>query len=77
MFAAFRHHHSWRLSRPTAGIRRLSSVVHIPWPLGTLLAFSVVLRSHADQAGLRARIKGCVKERRRTFPLRVHQRLPG
>ena len=24
-----------------------------------------------------ARIKGCVKERRRTFPLRVHQRLPG
>ena len=25
----------------------------------------------------RARIKGCVKERRRTFPLRVHQRLPG
>ena len=53
MFAAFRHHHSWRLSRPTAGIRRLSSVVHIPWPLGTLLAFSVVLRSHADQAGLR------------------------
>ena len=34
------------------------------------------------QAGLSdgvggARIKGCVKERRRTFLLRVHQRLPG
>ena len=42
MFAAFRHHHSWRLSWPTAGIRRLSSVFHIPWPLGTPLAFSVV-----------------------------------
>ena len=31
----------------------------------------------AQQHGDGARIKGCVKERRRTFPLRVHQRLPG
>ena len=26
---------------------------------------------------LRARIKGCVKERRRTFPLTINQRVPG
>ena len=42
MFSAFRHHHPWGISQLISGMKRLSPVFHIPWPLGTPLAFSIV-----------------------------------
>ena len=47
---------------------------YVSRPGGGLLVAAVQV---SEEGTPRARIKGCVKERRRTFPLRVHQRLPG
>ena len=39
--------------------------------------FHVALVLAHETGHRRARIKGCVKERRRTFPLTINQRVPG
>ena len=43
-------------------------------PPGSSGSFSLL---NPATLGARARIKGCVKERRRTFPLTANQRIPG
>ena len=71
----------WRVfeGRPAA-FHTVSLLLHVLVSLlVTLLLASFLPRVAAAAGGalFGARIKGCVKERRRTFPLRVHQRLPG
>ena len=61
-----------RTDRPRRGGPRGNSAPH---PLHS--GGDVRRGPDAARNRVRARIKGCVKERRRTFPLRVHQRLPG
>ena len=62
---------------PVAARTTIAPWMAFPKPSRAVTVIVEVPQLTGIVVGERARIKGCVKERRRTFPLRVHQRLPG